>query len=58
MGEEAQCEGEDGEVVAGQIQPLHQLELDHFVGQAADLVVAQVQGPAQSCLDIHIPLPF
>jgi hypothetical protein len=46
MGQEAEGEGEDGQVVVGQVQPLHELQPHHIVWQGADLVVAQVQGPS------------
>jgi hypothetical protein len=46
VGQEAEGEGEDGQVVVGQVQPLHELQPHHIVWQGADLVVAQVQGPS------------
>ena len=45
--EEPECEGENSEIVVGDVQPLQQLQQQHLVRQRADLVVAQVQSPAQ-----------
>jgi hypothetical protein len=46
VGQEAEGEGEDSQVIVGQVQPLHELKPHHIIWQGADLVVTQVQGPS------------